>query len=274
MKYSTYHAHTTYCDGKSTAEEMILAAISAGCAEIGFSGHSCLPGESWTMSEQETLDYFETLTALKEKYKDKICVYIGIEQDYYSKAPTLPFDYVIGSVHSVKVGDKHYYVDESPEATERAINEAFGGDPYAYCEAYYANVKGIYEKTKCDIIGHFDLVTKFIERSPIFSEANPRYLAARNEALNALIETPAIFEINTGAISRGYRTTPYPASDVIAKIASSGKPFVINSDSHSAETVNFMLDDVAAELYEKGYYYAESFYDFKIQPWCIERWRK
>ena len=258
MKLSSYHVHTAFCDGKNTAEEMILAAISAGCAEIGFSGHSCLPGESWTMSEQETLDYFETLTALKEKYKDKICVYIGIEQDYYSAAPTLPFDYVIGSVHSVKVGDKHYYVDESPEATERAINEAFGGDPYAYCEAYYANVKEIYEKTQCDIIGHLDLVTKFIEQSPIFSESHPRYIAARDGALAALLESPAIFEINTGAISRGYRTTPYPASDVIAKIAESGKPFVINSDSHSSQTVDFMIDATAAELEKRGYSYISS----------------
>ena len=251
MKLSSYHIHTTFCDGKNTAEEMIIAAISKGCAEIGFSGHSHLPSEAWTMSEQDTIDYFETLSDLKEKYKDKIKVYIGIEQDYYSESPSLPFDYVIGSVHSVKAGNKYYYVDESVEATERAIAEAFGGDPYAYCEAYYNNVKEIYEKTHCDIIGHFDLVTKFIEISPIFSESHPRYIAAREEALAVLIEAPAYFEINTGAISRGYRTTPYPASDVIAKIASAGKPFVINSDSHSAETIDFMLDDVANYLDEK-----------------------
>ena len=258
MKRSSYHVHTSFCDGKNAAEEMILAAIDAGCPEIGFSGHSNLPGESWTMSEQGVKEYFDTLTDLREKYKDKIRVYIGVEQDFYSPEPTLPFDYIIGSVHSVKVGEKYYYVDESIEATERAINEAFGGDPYAYCEAYYANVKDIYEKTQCDIIGHFDLVTKFIEISPIFSESHPRYVSARNEALAALIETPAIFEINTGAISRGYRTTPYPASDVVDKIATAGNPFVINSDSHSAETVNFMLDDVEKALDEKGYQYVKS----------------
>lgn len=258
MKLSSYHVHTSFCDGKNTAEEMILAAIDAGCHEIGFSGHSNLPGESWTMSEQGINEYFDELTALRAKYKDKICVYIGIEQDYYSPAPTLPFDYIIGSVHSVKVGDKFYYVDESPEVTLRAINEGFGGDPYAYCEAYYRNVKEIYEKTSCNIIGHFDLVTKFIEVSPIFSESHPRYIAARDEALAALLETPAVFEINTGAISRGYRTTPYPASDVVDKIATAGKPFVINSDSHSAETIDFMLDTVEKTLDEKGYQYIKS----------------
>lgn len=258
MKLSSYHLHTTFCDGKNAAEEMILAAIEAGCSEIGFSGHSHLPGEEWTMSEQGTREYFDTLSTLREKYKDKIRVYIGIEQDYYSSAPTLPFDYIVGSVHSVRVGDKYYFVDESPEATDRAVNEGFGGDPYAYCEAYYNNVKEIYEKTGCNIIGHFDLVTKFIEISPIFSETHPRYVAARDEAFSTLLKTPAIFEINTGAISRGYRTTPYPSSDVIDKIAASGKPFVINSDAHSAKDITFMLDDVAKYLDKKGYQYIKS----------------
>ena len=258
MKISSYHLHTTFCDGKNTAEEMILAAIAEGCAEIGFSGHSHLPSESWTMSEQGTRAYFDTLLALREKYKDKIRVYIGLEQDFYSAPPTLPFDYIIGSVHSVKAGDKYYFVDESPEATDRAIAEGFGGDLYAYCEAYYENVSKLYEKTRCDIIGHFDLVTKFIEISPIFEETHPRYIAARDAALEKLLKTPVIFEINTGAISRGYRTTPYPNSEVIAKIAEAKKPFVINSDAHTAEDLTFMLEGVANDFDEKGYKYIQS----------------
>ncbi len=258
MKLSSYHLHTTFCDGKNAAEEMILAAIAEGCAEIGFSGHSHLPGESWTMSEEGTSKYFDTLISLREKYKDKIRVYIGIEQDYYSAPPTLPFDYIIGSVHSVKVGEKYYYVDESPEATDRAIAEGFGGDPYAYCEAYYENVARLYEKTKCDIIGHFDLVTKFLEKSPAFSENHFRYKAARDKALESLLATPAIFEINTGAISRGYRTTPYPSREAMAKIAAASKPFVINSDAHSAKDLTFMLYEIAKDLEKKGYKYIES----------------
>ena len=35
-----YHTHTTYCDGKNTAEEMVQQAISLGISQIGFSGHS------------------------------------------------------------------------------------------------------------------------------------------------------------------------------------------------------------------------------------------
>ena len=34
MPYATYHNHTTFCDGQSTAEEMTQAAVAAGCSQL------------------------------------------------------------------------------------------------------------------------------------------------------------------------------------------------------------------------------------------------
>ena len=34
-----FHTHTTYCDGKETAEQMVQAAIAKGFTRLGFSGH-------------------------------------------------------------------------------------------------------------------------------------------------------------------------------------------------------------------------------------------
>ena len=36
MKITNYHTHTTYCDGKNTAEEMVLAAIEANMSAWEF----------------------------------------------------------------------------------------------------------------------------------------------------------------------------------------------------------------------------------------------
>ena len=33
------HTHCTYCDGKNTLEEMVLAAIDKGFSSLGFSSH-------------------------------------------------------------------------------------------------------------------------------------------------------------------------------------------------------------------------------------------
>jgi histidinol-phosphatase (PHP family) len=134
-----------------------------------------------------------------------------------------------------------------------SIKDCFGGDPYAYCEAYYKNVAKIYEDTRCDIIGHFDLITKYIETDPLFSETDTRYIKARNEALEALLCTPAVFEVNTGAISRGYRTTPYPNPRVLERIKAAGKPIVVNSDSHKADTVDFLVNENAERLTAEGF---------------------
>ena len=44
MKYlQNLHTHTTYCDGKNTAEEMVQKAIELGFRSLGFSGHAPMP---------------------------------------------------------------------------------------------------------------------------------------------------------------------------------------------------------------------------------------
>ena len=70
------------------------------------------------------------------------------------------------------------------------------------------------EQTGADIIGHFDLVTKFNELGGYLDLSDPRYVRAWKAAVDALLSYDRPFEINTGAISRGYRTTPYPGAAV------------------------------------------------------------
>jgi histidinol-phosphatase (PHP family) len=259
MMLPSYHTHTEFCDGKATAEELILRAIELGMCELGFSAHSPIVGEEdWCMSEQGAQSYREKLATLKDKYKDKIKVYMGIEQDVLSTTPVEPYDYVIGSVHGLRKNGSILAVDSKPDFIPDAISLYYGGDPYLYVEEYFSEVSEVYSRTRCDIIGHFDIVTKFIDRLPLFSTSHPRYIAARDAALEKLLLTPALFEINTGAISRGYRTTPYPDEAVIDRIASSGKPFVISSDAHTRDSLDFGLVDVSHSLDKKGIKYVTS----------------
>ena len=259
MMLSTYHCHTTYCDGKNTPQEMIEAAIAAGCQEIGFSGHSHTPHDTrYCMTREGTMAYFSELTELKNAYKDRIRVYIGIEQDYFGAPIELPFDYVIGSVHYIKKNGAYLPVDEGLALTKSHIENYYGGNASAYAEDYYALVGSIYEKTHCNIVGHFDLITKFEEKESFFSEEDDRYRNAVNTALSRLAKTPVIFEINMGAISRGYRTTPYPSKTACDIIKQSGKPFVITSDAHSAENVIAGIEDAEAMCHLSDYPYIRS----------------
>ena len=249
MALPTYHTHTTFCDGRDSAEDMIKAAIKLGLEEIGFSGHAPMPfATNWCMTKEGEREYFKTVTALKEKYKDKIRVFVGVEFDAYSSPSDIPYDYVIGSVHHVVKDGVYLTVDESKETTRANIMNYYGGDAYSYVEDYYLAVSRVYEATRCDIIGHFDLVTKFIDKDPLFSESHPRYVNARNHALTALLKTPAVFEINTGGIYRGYRDVTFPSLDLAKEIYERGGKLVINSDTHSKKSIDFMLSDIGGAL--------------------------
>ena len=243
------HMHTAYCDGKDTPEDMVLSAVDKGLDTVGISSHSyTFFDESYCMQKEDIPRYIAELRYLRAKYFDRIHVLCGVEQDYYSDYPTDEFDYIIGSVHYIKVGDEYIPVDESVEILRAAVQKHFGGDVYALCELYFDTVADVVEKTRCDIIGHFDLISKFIEREPLFDTEHPRYVKAWKAAADRLVTYDVPFEINTGAISRGYRTQPYPDEEMIAYIKAKGGRLILSSDAHSKENIAYIFEKYESRL--------------------------
>lgn len=238
MMTSDLHTHTTFSDGKNTPEEMVLSAIEKGLKTIGISDHSLTVFDSgYCMKLEKIPAYIEEINRLKEKYRDKIEVLCGFEQDLFSEKPNYNFDYIIGSVHYVKVKEEYVPVDFSAKKLKDAADKYFDGDIYPLLEEYYRLVGTITEKIDADIIGHFDLITKFQEKEPLFDENDERYVKAWKAAADKLLKANIPFEINSGAISRGYRTTPYPSPAIKDYILKNGGRFIYNSDSHSADAV-------------------------------------
>lgn len=243
-----YHVHTTFSDGKYSAEEMVKAAIGLGMTEIGFSDHSHLSMDvDWTMKREDYDSYRREIRRLKENYADKISILCGIERDIDSDDRNEKFDYVIGSVHMLQKNGVWIGVDSSPANVSKTIEELYAGDPYAYCEDYYGRLEQLGD-VRPDIIGHFDLVAKFNEGGVMFDESHPRYVVARNRALDALLKLDKPFEINSGAISRGYRTSPYPSASAIDYIRARGGRFILSSDSHRTDTLLFRFDEYESLL--------------------------
>lgn len=252
MVTSNFHTHTTYCDGKSTAEETVLAAIEKGMTALGFSGHAYTPFDAnFCMSLEDTAKYRAEINRLKQKYAGQIDIYCGLEMDYFSEINTDEFDFLIGSVHYVKKNGEFFSVDESAQSFQETVCRVYHGDCYAFAEDYFALVSRVAEKTKADIIGHFDLITKFNEGEKLFPESNPRYEKAWDAALRALIPFGKPFEINTGAMQRGYRSSPYPAATILKKIQEYGGKIIIASDCHQADAVDFAFD-TAREIAKKS----------------------
>ncbi len=238
-----YHTHTRFCDGENTPEELVCEAIRLGCPEIGFSGHAyTFFDESYCMTPDGTREYVSVIRGLKEKYQDRIRIFLGVEQDYYSEASTEPYDYVIGSVHYVKKDGCYLPVDESKEIQQENVDRFYGGDFYGFIEDYYKTVADLYRKTRCQIVGHFDLIKKFNGAGDLFDPQHPRYQAAANKALSALMPLPVALEVNTGGIARGYVSEPYPSGDILTPWLALEKPVLFASDCHKAEQLLFGYD--------------------------------
>ncbi len=254
MILSNIHTHSIYCDGKNTPEEMVNTAISKGFLSLGFSGHAYTPhDDEYCMSLEKTSKYIDEINSLKEEYKDKIEIYLGTECDLYSEIEREKYDYIIGSVHYAKSADGNLYpVDNTEELTLGFINNYFGGDYLNFVRAYYEAVEQI-GKAKPDIIGHFDLVTKFNEGNKYFDENSKEYLDLAYNAMDAVIPHCDLFEVNTGAISRGYKKVPYPAVPILKRLYEKGGRVILTSDCHNAEFLDCHYKESVEILKNAGF---------------------
>ena len=255
MKYlQNLHTHTTFCDGKDAPEQMVISAYQQGFNSIGFSGHSYMyyaPKNS--MSEKGSLEYIEEIKRLKQKYADKIDVFLGLEFDMHSKVDLTNYDYLIGAVHYLKIGEEIVGFDRSLDVVKSVVDKYFNGDGLAYAKAYYKTIAKLPEYGKFDIIGHFDLITKHAENHAFFDMSSNEYRNCAVEAIEALKGKIPYFEINTGAIARGYRTSPYPDKYLLKEFKRNGFGVIISSDCHDALKLDCHFNESKELLKDCGF---------------------
>lgn len=248
------HTHSTFCDGKNAPGELVHEAIRMDMDALGFSSHAPLAGQSdWTMSPEDVPRYRAEILRLRERYTGRLEIFLGLEQDYYSPPSGKGWDYQIGSVHCVEKEGRLLPVDYLPEDFVRSVRQYYGGDFLAFAEDYYRLVGAIAERTGCQIVGHFDLITKFNEGDSLFDTGHPRYVSAALEALDRLAQHGVILEINTGAMSRGYRSTPYPAPALLRAMRERDLPICITSDCHDRANLLFAFPQAEELARSCGY---------------------
>lgn len=252
MIKANYHTHSTFCDGKDTIEELCLSAIEQGFSHLGYSGHSYLENaDSYALNDKKVVDYYNEIHRVMDKYQGKIDIYCGIEQDCFSKPTFLDFEYKIGSVHNIKRNGEYLYFDHDLDHTKDVINNGYNGNYLEFAKAYFATVADVIDMTGAEIIGHFDLCSKFNER--LGNSQSDEYLEHAEKAVKKLLKTGAIFEINTGAMARGYRSSPYPSIEILKMIYNGGGKIILNSDCHNKVNLGYAFDE-AIELAKKvGY---------------------
>ena len=249
------HMHSTWDDGHDPCAVMLDACQRAGFTSAGISLHSPMPFiTDWAPESAMIPAFVHELAGLRERFAPALRVLTGIEWDVLSDPSQLDvFDYVIGSAHHFPVTDIPPGVDGAPEETYAAVQTYFGGDGDAAAECYFGELAKVAAEPHVMICGHFDLLLKFNDHLHIFNPESPRYLAAAEKALNALLDAGKIFEVNTGAISRGWRSVPYPERRWLLEIARKGGRVTISSDAHRPEHVATQFEETEKLLRDCGF---------------------
>lgn len=249
------HMHTDFShDSEHTPEEMIEGAVEKGLDFICFTDHYDKDNMEWGPEDIfEVNRYFETMKPLQERYHGKIDMGIGVEiglrpylGEFYEKFISgYPFDYVIGSVHSIK-------------NTDPASGKIFEkhSDREVYRMAMEETLEDIQKISCFDSLGHLDYVVRYGKNR----EKEYRYEELSDiidEILKALIERGKGLELNTAGLKYGLPFA-HPQSCILKRYRELGGEMVtIGADAHKPEHIAYDFNQAALILKECGFeYYA------------------
>lgn len=270
MQYKqNLHTHSTFCDGKNSPESTVLKAIELGFDSLGFSGHAYMKGIQYSIKKDEIDAYKKEIARLKDKYKNQIKIYCGIEEELYSSDTTDGYDYVIGAVHYVHKDDNIISIDvSSPTTIRERVDHFFDGDYLKMAKLYYENVCKLHTDLhhKMDFVGHFDIIAKFYESVDFIDQDNKIYRGYALDALKYLNDNGYPFEINTGGMSRGYRSLPYPAPFILKELNKMGGRVLITSDCHDNTKLDYYFKESLDLAKECGFKEVQIFNGKTFEP--------
>lgn len=257
-----FHTHNELCDGDGPAEKYILAAIEKGFKALGFSSHAPIPVDlDWTLQRENVEEYYLLIKNLKEKYKEKLEIYLGLEFDYFEKREFQDFyfknkkklDYNICSVHFFYEKEKFYIIDGKLENYIEALKVIFNENVILFVKKYYELIRKMIVEFKPDIVAHIDLIKKNNKKNTFFSENENWYKEEVLYTLDVLKESSSILEINTGGLARGSIEDFYPSEWLFKECYKRNIPIIINSDCHQPEKLDAYFKEAKKSLKQAGY---------------------
>lgn len=259
MIKTNYHMHSNYSDGKADPEEYVKAAVEKGFVSIGFTEHGPTKFKKhWELKPERVGEYFSEIKRLKNKYSSDIEIYCGLELDFLPGVESNDFyehdiDYRIGSIHYFFDEEDIYGVDCNFEDFKKTIFDYFSGDVKKMVGEFYSRIIQMVEKFQPEIIGHFDLIKINNTQNQFFHEGESWYISEVMKVLEYISSKGTMLDVNTGGITRGYLTEPYPSAWALREAARLKIPVTLNSDAHRPEHIDGNFELVTQILKDAGY---------------------
>lgn len=243
-----YHFHTSLCKhAKGELRDFVNSARIKGIPEICCTDHAPNPNGFDPESRMDLKQYPLYRAAFEElKHTDFPKILFGIEADYYNGCEAFlkkwlaeePFDFVLGSVHSIEG-----WGFDNP--AERHLWDS--ADISTTWKNYFEVVTKLVDAGLVDAIGHLDLPKKFGHRPPD---------NAMKEMIAPLLDRMAMsgigMEINTSGLRKPAREV-YPSPLILRMACEREIPICFGSDSHSPEEMGSDFESALAMAREVSY---------------------
>jgi histidinol-phosphatase (PHP family) len=253
-----YHIHTPYCGhAQGAIVDYVENAIKVGAHEIGFADHlgRYYLSQSqkrrywdWGMDEGLLDRYWNELSDVREVYKGRITIRVGLEVDFVEGAedkvkPFLkrhPFDFFLASIHCV------------PEFGWHHLSEISRGEPEEIFDRYFALAEAALESGLFSALAHPDFVWRYVkwprnQTARIFEQID--WLAQTAARCNKAIE----INVNGYLWSQLYQIKGGDPFEVLLdKILQNNVSITLGSDAHSPTHVAKEFPRLIQTLKAKG----------------------
>lgn len=251
-----FHVHTHHSfDASHSANELIEKAIQLGLSHICLTDHIDYDydgeGSEFSFSYQH---FFDEVSRVRQLYKNQIQVLAGVEfgmqphliQKYQRDANEWPFDYIIGSLHSVKKTD----IYTGPYFKTRTQKQA-------YIDYFDDMLQVIQAEAPFNTLGHFDMIKRYGSFDAPLPLADYQEIATT--IFKHLIPLGKGIEVNTSGYRYGLGDA-HPSLDILKLYREcGGEIIVLGSDAHTTAEIAYKLKDVLMNLVQLDYQYVTTF---------------
>ena len=193
-----YHHHSTGSDGHQTPHAVVVQALKDRVTHLCFTDHYPRPEETqdsyWKGQDvlYHNAKYVAEVAKLQREYKGKIDIRFGAEldwlegyEDWMKKViASNKFDYVLGSVHVMKVGNEWTSIDANRQVWEEIAGKLGGVEKFI--QEYYRQRRLQIQSGLFDCVGHLDYIKLYNRQGDLFSEESSNYRAEVMMTLNEL----------------------------------------------------------------------------------------
>ena len=223
--YADLHIHTAFsCDSDADMEQCVSHAIDKKMQMICFTDHVDLNPHDYGYLYYKPEAFLEKYHELQNKYGHLIRICAGIEfgephlyPEQLRELSTLPYDFIIGSIHWIK--------DMFPDEKTRAQYSA-----KEFFSIYWDEMLQTVKHGGFDALGHVDFPKRYYGEL-YYSENQVR------EIYKHLLDQDMVIEINTSSLRKGLAET-MPGRELLEIYKNCGGRYVtIGSDAHEVTDI-------------------------------------